>query len=133
MRVSIRQYAGALLDLEQGLAPEQLSGAAERFALWLGRRGEAKKLPAIVKQAELLIKERTGVVDVEIRSAHAAGAETERQLIGQAERIFPGKKIAVKFATDAKLIGGARFKSEEVLYDASLAATVRALKNRLTK
>lgn len=131
MRVSIRQYAGALLDLGQGLAPEQAAGAAERFASWLKRRGETEKLPAIVAEAERLIKERAGQVDVEIRSAHTAGAEKEQALYRQAEEIFPGKKIAVKFATDEALLGGARFQSEEVLYDASLSAAVKRMRSSL--
>lgn len=131
MRVSIRQYAGALLDLEQGLTLEQAAGAAARFAVWLKRRGEAKKLPAIVVEAERLIQERAGQVDVEICSARAAGAEMEQSLIRQAEGIFPGKKIAVKFATDETLIGGARFRSEETLYDASLRAAVKRMRASL--
>lgn len=133
MRISIRQYANALLDLEQGLNPEQAAGAAERFALWLKRRGESKKLPVIVGEAERLLKERAGLVDVEIRSAHPVGAKTEEQLISQAEGIFPGKKIAVKFSTDADLIGGARFQSEEVLYDASLSAAVKRMRASLIR
>ena len=131
MRVSIRQYAGALLDLERGLTPEQAAGAAARFAVWLKRRGESKRLPAIVTEAERLIRERAGQVDVEICMARAAGTEMEQSLIRQAEGIFPGKKIAVKFAQDAELIGGARFQSEEVLYDASLSAAVKRMRSSL--
>lgn len=133
MRVSIRQYAGVLLDLEQGLAPEQAALAAERFALWLERRGEAKKLPAIVLEAERLLKERAGQVDVEIGSAQATGAEAQARLKSQAEGIFPGKKLAVTFATDETLIGGARFRSAEVLYDASLRAAVKHMRAILTQ
>jgi F0F1-type ATP synthase delta subunit len=133
MRVSIRQYAGALLDLEPGLVPEQTAGAAERFVLWLKRRGEAKRLPAILGEAERLLKERAGQVDVEIGLARVVGSEVQEQLKSQVEEVFPGKKLAVTFATDETLIGGARFRSEEVLYDVSLSRALKELRKSLTQ
>lgn len=133
MRLSIRQYAGTLLDVEQSVAPEEVARVAERFASWLSRRGEDKKLSVILKEAERLAKERAGVTEVTFVSAHTLDEANETALKQRAEKIFPGKKIVAKFALDRELLGGVRIQSDEVLYDLSLQKAVRDLKTHLVK
>lgn len=131
MRLSIRQYAQALLDLER----EQTEGAVrsgERFFVWLSRRGEAKKLGKIVREAERLIRERSGTAVVRITTARPVNETLQTLLRKQAASVFVGKAVEASFVTDASLIGGVKMQSEEVLYDATLATRVERLRSSLT-
>ncbi|MBP7811263.1 MAG: F0F1 ATP synthase subunit delta [Candidatus Moranbacteria bacterium] len=130
MRLSIRQYAQALLDLER----EEIGAAtrsSERFSLWLSRRGEGKKLGKIVREAERLIREQSGTAVVRITTVHPADETLRTLLRKQAESVFVGKAVETSFATDVCLIGGAKMQSEEVLYDATLATRVERLRSSL--
>lgn len=131
MRLSIRQYAQALLDLEREQGAKEAVRSSERFFAWLSRRGEAKKLGKIVREAERLIRERSGTAVVRITTAHPADEALRTLLRKQAESVFAGKAVETSFATDARLIGGVKMRSEEVLYDATLATRLERLRNSL--
>ena len=131
MRLSIRQYAQALLDLEQEQGREGVGEQSRRFVAWLSRRGEAKKLGKIVCEAERLIREQSGGAAVRITTAHLADETLQVFLRKQAERIFAGKTIEASFAVDVRLIGGVKMQSEETLYDATLATRLERLGNSL--
>lgn len=121
MRLSIRQYAQALLDLEREQGTDEVTRNAERFFAWLTRRGEAKKLGKIVREAERLVRAQSGVARVRIATAYLADADLEARLEKEAKTLFAGKGVEVSFVTDARLLGGVKMQSEEVLYDATLA------------
>ncbi len=130
MRLSIPQYAQALLELEkEGNATE----IASRFFDWLNRRGEGKKAGEIVAMAERILREQSGIMDVTITTAQEADTTTKETLLAQAETVFVGQKIEARFVTDADVIGGAKFRSESVLYDATLSTAVRKLRTSLSR
>lgn len=133
MRLSLRQYAVALLELEQELGSEKAKEAGKKFVAWLNRRGEGKKLGEIVAAAEKRIHEQSGTVEVTITTVHEADTATRNFLETRAKKIFVAKKIDVSFVTDANLIGGVKMQSEEILYDASLRTSLRKLETSLTK
>lgn len=131
MRLSIRQYAQALLDLEKDQEAGEAAERSKRFLSWLSRRGETKKLGKIVREAERLMRERSGTAVVRITTAHPADEALRTLLRKQAESVFAGKAVETSFATDARLIGGVKMRSEEVLYDATLATRLERLRSSL--
>ncbi len=133
MRLSIRQYALALLDIEQGMSADEAKGAGERFALWLSRRGEGRKLAKIVAEAETIARDRSNKTEVAITTAFEADQETRGILTGYAEKLFPGKHIEAEFRSDRDIIGGMTIRSSETLYDGSLAASVKKLRTSLMR
>lgn len=133
MRLSIRQYAVSLLELEKELGEGQSKEAGKKFVAWLNRRGEGKKLGNIIAAAEERVCEQSGVVEVAITTAHEADAMTRDLLETQAKRVFATKKVAMSFMTDAHVLGGVRMQSKEVLYDATLKTSLEQLKISLTK
>lgn len=133
MRLSIRQYALALLDFEEGTETGKMHAASEGFVAWLARRGEGKKLKAIVREAERIAGERAGIVNVQVSTAHPADVATQTLLRSRAERMFPGKKVVASFVTDETLIGGALIRSEELLYDMSLSGGLKELEKTLMR
>ena len=120
MRLSIRQYAQALLDLEREQEGMEVVRKGERFVAWLSRRGEVRKLGKIVREDESLIREQSGRAAVCITTAYQADSALRAVLEKEAARVFAGKKVEVSFATDMRGIGGSKMQSEEVLYDATL-------------
>lgn len=130
MRLSIPQYAQALLELEK---EEKVTEIASRFFTWLVRRGEAKKMGKIVKEAERILKVRSGVTEVTITTAHEASLEAQSVLRAEAEKIFASQSVDAKFVMDADLIGGVKMRSDSFLYDATLSTAARKLRTALTR
>ncbi|MBP6889139.1 MAG: F0F1 ATP synthase subunit delta [Candidatus Moranbacteria bacterium] len=121
MRLSIRQYAQALLDLEREQAAGEAAKGSARFCAWLSRRGETKKLGGIIREAERLIREQSGVTLIHITTAYQTDEALRMTLKKQAAAVFAGKTIEAFFGVDARLIGGVKMQSEEIFYDATLA------------
>ncbi len=91
------------------------------------------KAGKIVKVAERMLREQSGIMDVTVTTAQEADATTRETLLAQAETVFVGQKIEARFATDADVIGGAKFRSESFLYDATLSNAVRKLRTSLSR
>jgi|SRR6185369_8791282 len=133
MRPTISQYAEVLAELsgEHSSLPSEV--LAKNFLLWLKRRGEEKKLFAIVKRLEKVENEKEGRLSVIAKTAYEISKETKGQLEKKAESLFPGKKIELHHEIDSDVIGGVELRTEEVLYDATLRAELHSLKNSLLK
>lgn len=134
MRLSIRQYAEALLELEKGVVgSERVKEVSDLFFAWLLRRGEGKKIGKIVAEAERVIRERSGKAEVRITTAYEADTATQHALKAQAEKVFFGKEVTAAFEVDPSLMGGVKMRSEEALYDGSISSSMRSLRKTLMK
>lgn len=133
MRPTVSQYARSLEELSRGTTPGGVSVIAKNFAGFLKRRGEEKKLPAILKQLEKIEAEKEGRMTVTVTLAHEADEITKKKLSSQAKKLFPKKKVELSYTVDTEMIGGALFRTDEVLYDATLANAVLSLKKSLLK
>lgn len=133
MHPTVSQYAQALEELTESVASEKAAAIAENFFGFLKRRGEEQKMSAIVKCLEKNKAAKEGRVSVTVVTAYETDLETRELLARQAEQIFPDKKIELRYETDREMIGGALLRTDETLYDTTLANEVRALKNSLLK
>lgn len=133
MRPTISQYARSLEELSRGAAGEAVAVIAKNFAGFLRRRGEEKKLPAILKQLEKIEAEKEGRIAVAVTLAHEADKATKEKLSLQAKKLFPKKKVELSYTIDTELIGGAMFKTDETLYVATLSNELSVLKKSLLK
>ena len=68
------------------------------------------------------------IADVEIVTAYALDAATEQRIV-QAMRTRLGKEIRISQTIDANLIGGARVKVGDLVFDASLKGALNQLAN----
>jgi F0F1-type ATP synthase delta subunit len=129
MHPTASQYAEALEALsEEGTSAEII---ARNFLGFLKRRGESDRLAAVVEQLDKRGAVQSGTLSVTIVTAHEPGAETKAWLVKQAERIFSGKTIKVRYAIDDAVVGGARFQTDEILYDVTVGAELRALRKAI--
>lgn len=133
MRPTIAQYARSLEELSLGASGEAVVVIAKNFSGFLKRRGEEKKLPAILKRLEKIEAEKKSELTVMVTLAHAADEATKKRLSAQAKKLFPEKKVELSYTIDKEMIGGALFRTDEVLYDATLATAVNKMRMSLVK
>jgi F0F1-type ATP synthase delta subunit len=133
MRPTISQYARSLEELSSGISVHEASQISENFFGFLKRRGEGKKWNAILKQLEKMDAQKEERIAVTVVLAHPADEATKKKLVLQAHKLFPDKKVELEYVVDAEMIGGAVFRTDEVLYDATLSTEVNNLKKFLLK
>lgn len=133
MTPTISQYATALEELSTEKGSLKATELAENFIAFLKRRGEKKKLGAIVAYLEKKEREKRGEINVRVITAHEVSKGAKEKLEAKAAKLFPGKKVELRYETDKDVIGGALFRTDETLYDATLSTELKELKKRLKK
>mgnify|MGYP002629727525 CR=1 FL=1 len=92
---------------------------------------EARRLPMVPEMATVFTGHRAreeNIAEVEIVTAYALDAATEQRIV-QAMRTRLGKEIRISQTIDANLIGGARVKVGDLVFDASLKGALNQLAN----
>lgn len=130
MRPTVSQYAQALVELSETADVKVLVGNLFGF---LKRRGETEKAVSILERLEYLAALKEKRVGVTTVTAHEPTAETKRLLMKKAEMLFPGKQVELSYEIDESVIGGVRFRSEELSYDATVASELSSLKKTISK
>ena len=126
MRPTVSQYAEALESLsKEGMNVQDL---AKNFLGFLKRRGESDKATAVIEQLGKRALSQLGILPVTVVTAHELDDATKQALRNQAGQIFPDKTVELRYTVDTSLIGGARFSTDETLYDATVATELSALK-----
>lgn len=130
MRPTVSQYAEALEALVQEGNP--VKGVSEQFLRFLRRRGESDRAVAIVQQLEKRAQERSDEMTVVVTTAHECLPEVQALLVKKAEEVFSCKKIQPHYQVLSEVIGGVRFRTEERLYDATIASELVSLRKTLS-
>ena len=133
MSPTVSQYARALEELTESAGSAEMVKVVKNFLGLLRRRGEEKKIGAILHRLEKMEAEKKGQVSVIVVTVHETEKETKQRLLLQAERLFPHKKVELQYVIDKDVIGGAVFRTDEVLYDATVAGTLKAMKKSLVR
>lgn len=133
MRPTVSQYAAALEELVSSPVSLDVTQIVKNFLGVLGRSGESGKAEAVLAQLETRAAEKEGRVSVTVVTAREADPPMKNLLAEKIKALFPGKRAELHFEIDATVIGGALFQTDEVLYDATLRAELRALERLLIK
>ena len=81
---------------------------------------------------ELLLDERLGFVRAEVTSATALNQQRSASLESELSRLT-GKRMRLRFAVDAELLGGAVARIGSTVYDGSLRGNLQQLRRQLTE
>lgn len=130
MRPTVSQYAQALEELSRGASDAK--ALVQNLMSFLKRRGESEKLTSILDRLEWMEADKDNRVSVTAVTAREVSPETKKLLTKQVEALFPGKKIELSYAIDKQVIGGVRFRSKELLYDATVVSELSSLKKILS-
>jgi len=107
------------------------SDLVQRLIQLLVQRDRIELLPLIAKAYVRLWNAQKGIVEAEAVSARALD-ETEAQAIAAvAARVAGGKKIELRRRVDPGLMGGLLLRMEGRIYDGSVRARLRALREQL--
>ena len=133
MHPTVSQYAEVLGELAVHTSQEKAPSIAEHFFRFLQRRGEEKKMAAIVKHWEKVEAEKDSRVSVAVVTASETVPATRVALAREAAKLFPEKQVALRYDVDHAVIGGVLFRTDEILYDATLATELDALKKSIAR
>ncbi len=133
MRPTISQYAKSLEELSQGKTEADIVLLVQHFFAFLKRRKEGKKIRSIIECLEKMQDKKDGVQVVKATLAREADEVTKAQIMKEAEKVFPEKKIILTYTIDKNIIGGVCLRTDEVLYDATLSHTLTYIKQSFLK
>jgi len=90
----------------------------------------AHLLPEIVDSFELVLRQRQGVAEADVKSAIALNDKQKSTLLRTLERLT-GKKIQARYSLEPGLLGGAVVRIGDTIYDGSLRSRLSHLRARL--
>jgi len=125
MKLSTKQLAHAYVKLADGRSDTDLKKAAEAFVDFLRERGELYRYRDILSAVDAVWKETYGAATITIASAHPLSKSAKQALESQA------KGAAIIEEVDEALIGGARVRIDDRIFDGSIAGKLTALKHQL--
>jgi len=110
----------------------KLGALTRKFLGFLAAQRRAGALPAVIARFQALAAEHRGVVQAEVTTAIALGAEQTRGL-ASALRLALGKDPEIETRVDPAILGGIKVKVGSRLYDASLKTKLDSLKFSLKR
>jgi len=108
----------------------KLSRIARNFLFVLIDRRRIAVLDSVLNSFEILLDERLGFARAEVSSARELTDAQRAALSAQLERMT-GKRIRMRFAVDASLIGGVVARIGSTVYDGSVRGQLDSLGRRL--
>lgn len=121
-----QQYAKVLFHLTDGIEEHELDKAMDTFIAFLKKEHVMKKLPYILKYFEQYEKEKRGVHEIEVTSAHPLS----KQAIDMIEGVV-GENVETKTKVDETLVGGIVIRTKNTILDGSVKTQLARLKNKM--
>ena len=131
MKVTPKQYAIALAQLCEGKSARAIDEVTKEFVAYFSRRGKAKLLPAIFRELEKYINEKSGNIPVTVVSSHPLDEETVVSL-KKAIQKKSGKEPIITRTEDKKLVCGVRISMDHVVVDACIRTRIQRLKEHIS-
>jgi F-type H+-transporting ATPase subunit delta len=120
------QFAKALYEVTKDLPKDHLPEAIKQFVLVLQKNNKLKKIDYIIEEFENYSKKQDGAKIVEIETAR----KLDHAVVNKLKKIF-GEKSEITELVNKNLLGGARIKVDDMIYDASLKTQLKSLRQQL--
>lgn len=117
-------------DLIDKAFQRQGSPLLKNFLKVVARHGRLDCLRAIIRQARRLLDQQTGVVDVRLTTAATLDPAVETAVAAALRQSLGGQPRLVH-SVDPNLIGGAVLRIGDTVYDASVAAQLKQLRQQM--
>jgi F-type H+-transporting ATPase subunit delta len=102
------------------------------FLVLLAEKGREEVLPEIIEQFQSLVRDRLGVVQVEVTSAVDLTDEQEQMLRRRLEA-YTKKKVRMTVGLDKEIQGGLLIQIGDTILDGSLQHQLEVLRERFVK
>ena len=87
-------------------------------------------IPQVIAAFHEVIRQRQGIAEAQISSAVELSAAQKKEMAATLAHLT-GKKIEAKYALDPALLGGARVRIGDTIYDGSLRSRLHEMRKRL--
>ena len=126
-KLTAKQLAQVLLEVCENKTGAELEKTVQEFVKVLVSRQEFFQTRAIIKQIDVLWREKFGIAKVKIETAYPLDEKTHQKLI----QILQGADLEEKVNPD--LIGGAKMRIDDRLLDGSVLGKLMALKQAMSE
>jgi len=109
----------------------EISRIARNFLFVLNSHRRMDALEAVVETFEVLLDERLGFTRANVTSAQELNSSQRATLEAELNKLT-GKRVRLRFATDARLIGGLVARIGSTVYDGSLKGRLESLGRQLS-
>ena len=122
MKFTLRQYADALSEATKDADELKLKSVIGNFVRLLARKGVLSKSPQIIEAYKKHRNEQEGIQEVAVTTARTCEG---------LEKYFE-RKTRVKQTIDPSLIGGAKIRIDDDVWDGSIRKRLQLLKEQLS-
>lgn len=133
MKVTAKQYAQALFDLTDGKSEQEVSIATSAFASQLKKDGQMKNAPQILGTFSAIFNKQHGIAVVHVTSSREMPHSDLEKVKEFVKTKYGAKEIEMSVAVDKKLQGGIIIRVGDEIFDGSVSAQLKKLKNILSK
>ncbi|MCX6742715.1 MAG: ATP synthase F1 subunit delta [Candidatus Parcubacteria bacterium] len=130
-KISAKKIAQALYEETKDLDKKQIKLRVENLLNYLIRSKNLRLADEIVAAFDAYSKNQEGILDVELFSAKAIGAEIKESLANKLKAEQKVKKINFIEEQDASLLGGLIIKIDDTIYDNSLRTRLESLRQQI--
>ncbi|MGI9027872.1 MAG: F0F1 ATP synthase subunit delta [Candidatus Saccharimonadales bacterium] len=131
-----RNYSRAKLvqyivdSLESGAASKTL---AQSVAAYLIDAGKAADLNSVMRDAQELRAQQSGVVELDVRSAHTLDAAQVQQIEAVARKQYPtARRVTLNQIHDDSVVAGANLSFPHATFDLTVRAKLNQLREGIT-
>lgn len=125
---SVQQYARALYEVTRNHSEKEIVKVIDAFIKLVRREGKEKQLPRIADAYEVYEMKREGRLPLVVKTKHPLDAKIKRKL---RERF--GEKREITGMIDASQKGGVLVRDGDTIYDATIDAQLRQLREAMTR
>ncbi len=120
------QFAKALYEVTKNLPKGHLPEVIGQFVLILQKNNKLKKIDYIIEEFVNYSKKQSGVKMVTVETAR----KLDHSVLNKLKKTF-GEKSEITELINKNLVGGAKIKVNDMIYDASLKTQLKSLKQQL--
>lgn len=132
MKVTINQYAQALLELTDQKSEQEISDIVKKFAEVLKNEGQLKNAGKIMEKFSELYNAKHGIIEAEVISARELSGEQVHQVEIFVKEKYDGNAVETKNIVDEKVKGGVVIKVGDEVLDGSVSGQLKRLKKSLS-
>lgn len=132
MKISVKQYAQALLESVAGKSEKELKAILNNFVAVLGRHGVLNKSDEIISYFAELWSQTHGELSADLFSARALSEDVKSLIINYIKDHTEAQQITLSEKIEPSLIGGFVLNYDSKIVDASLKSNLISLKNKIS-
>lgn len=126
-KIDAKKFAQAFVEAADGQGVKEVEKIAAQFVSYLAKNRLLIHWREIVRRIDGVWREKYGVANVSVKSAHSLSEKSRRAL----EKLAQGAEISE--TVDPELIGGAIIRVDDRIIDGSVLGALNNLKQVLVK